>query len=46
LKEYDSTTIEALSQNILVVDDDKTLSNSFKTNNNPRDRLSNRVNPT
>jgi len=30
LKEYDSTTIEALSQNILVVDDDKTLSNSFK----------------
>ena len=30
LKEYDSTTVESLSQNILVVDDDKTLANSFK----------------
>ena len=31
LKEYDSTTtVEVLSQNILVVDDDKTLANSFK----------------
>ena len=31
LKEYDSTTrVESLSQNILVVDDDKNLANSFK----------------
>ena len=31
LKEYDSTTTaESLSQNILVVDDDKNLANSFK----------------
>ena len=31
LKEYDpTTTVESLSQNILVVDDDKTLANSFR----------------
>ncbi len=30
LKEYDSTTVESLSKNILVVDDDKNLANSFK----------------
>ncbi len=30
LKEYDSTSVESLSQNILVVDDDKNLANSFK----------------
>ena len=31
LKEYDSTTrVESLSQNILVVDDDRNLANSFK----------------
>ena len=30
LKEYDSTIVDSLSQSILIVDDDKTLANSFK----------------